>query len=66
MIIRPVILCGGIGSRLWPESRTSYPKQFIDLFDGKSLLEITLERFKNNKNFSDPILVTILNLNFMC
>ncbi len=58
MIIRPVILCGGIGSRLWPESRTSYPKQFIDLFDGKSLLEITLERFKNNKNFSDPILVT--------
>ena len=46
MIIRPVILCGGIGSRLWPESRTSYPKQFIDLFDGKSLLEITLERFK--------------------
>ena len=62
MIIRPVILCGGIGSRLWPESRKSYPKQFITLFKNKCLLEITLERFKNKKMFLKPIIVT--NSNF--
>ena len=58
LIVRPVILCGGVGSRLWPESRTTYPKQFINLFNGKSLLEITLERYKNKKIFSDPIIVS--------
>lgn len=42
--IRPVILCGGSGTRLWPLSRKSYPKQFIPLVDGKSLLALTIER----------------------
>lgn len=42
--IRPVVLCGGSGTRLWPLSRKSYPKQFIPLVDGKSLLQLTLER----------------------
>jgi mannose-1-phosphate guanylyltransferase/mannose-6-phosphate isomerase len=39
-----VILCGGSGTRLWPLSRKSIPKQFVPLIDGKSLLELTLER----------------------
>ena len=38
--IIPIILCGGKGSRLWPLSRQSYPKQFLTLYgeDNKSLL----------------------------
>lgn len=41
-----VIMAGGIGSRFWPKSRTSYPKQFIDILNtGKSLLQITYDRF---------------------
>jgi len=42
--IQPVILCGGAGTRLWPLSRQSYPKQFMPLLGGRSLLELTLER----------------------
>jgi len=42
--IQPVILCGGSGTRLWPLSRESLPKQFSPLLNGKSLLQATLER----------------------
>jgi mannose-1-phosphate guanylyltransferase len=40
----PVILSGGVGARLWPVSRESYPKPFIRLADGQSLLQKTLLR----------------------
>ncbi|MDR3361583.1 MAG: mannose-1-phosphate guanylyltransferase/mannose-6-phosphate isomerase [Desulfovibrio sp.] len=43
MKIRPVILCGGAGTRLWPLSRSLYPKQFID-FGGHTLFGNTLRR----------------------
>jgi mannose-1-phosphate guanylyltransferase/mannose-6-phosphate isomerase len=43
-MIQPVILCGGSGTRLWPVSRKAFPKQFVELFAGKSLLALTLER----------------------
>ena len=43
-MITPVILCGGSGTRLWPLSRKSFPKQFVPLIDSKSLLQLTLER----------------------
>jgi len=42
--ITPVILCGGSGTRLWPLSRKALPKQFVPLVNGKSLLQLTLER----------------------
>jgi len=42
--IRPVILCGGSGTRLWPVSRESLPKQFVPLVDDKSLLDLALLR----------------------
>jgi hypothetical protein len=42
--ITPVILCGGAGSRLWPMSRDSKPKQFHKLVNDKTLLTNTLER----------------------
>ncbi len=42
-----VIMAGGVGSRFWPVSRTSYPKQFIDIAGtGKSLIQATFDRFK--------------------
>lgn len=41
-----VIMSGGIGSRFWPLSRESYPKQFLDFFGlGRSLLQMTFDRF---------------------
>ncbi len=40
------IMAGGIGSRFWPMSRTSYPKQFLDILNsGKTLIQWTFERY---------------------
>ena len=57
--IIPVILCGGTGSRLWPLSRESYPKQFLSLINKNelSLLQATQERIKNLENLRNPILI---------
>lgn len=44
--ITPVILCGGSGTRLWPLSRELYPKQFVDLGDGRTLFGDTLDRVR--------------------
>ena len=57
--IIPVILCGGTGSRLWPLSRESYPKQFLCLKKEEkfSLLQKTIKRISNLKNLKTPILV---------
>jgi mannose-1-phosphate guanylyltransferase / mannose-6-phosphate isomerase len=43
-LVTPVILCGGSGTRLWPLSRKSFPKQFVPLVGDKSLLQLTFER----------------------
>ena len=56
MKIRPVILCGGTGTRLWPQSKNNKAKQFID-FGGWSLLEKTLDRVKGSI-FDHPIIST--------
>ena len=45
MKIRPVILCGGEGTRLWPKSKNNQAKQFIN-FGGWNLFEKTLDRIK--------------------
>ncbi len=45
--MKNIILCGGNGTRLWPVSRTLMPKQFVKLFNGQSLFQLTVER--NNK-----------------
>jgi mannose-1-phosphate guanylyltransferase / mannose-6-phosphate isomerase len=52
--LRPIILCGGIGSRLWPLSRESLPKQFVPLINGENLLSLTIKRIKN---LSSPICI---------
>ncbi|MDR3559061.1 MAG: mannose-1-phosphate guanylyltransferase/mannose-6-phosphate isomerase [Candidatus Pacebacteria bacterium] len=41
-----VILCGGSGSRLWPLSRKNFPKQFLDLFSDRSLIQETYSRMR--------------------
>lgn len=50
MPITHVILSGGVGSRLWPVSRKSMPKQYIPMFGDKSLFQLTAERNKNLVN----------------
>jgi mannose-1-phosphate guanylyltransferase/mannose-6-phosphate isomerase len=45
--IKPVILCGGSGTRLWPLSRESFPKQFVPLIGGQSLLGLTIDRVRS-------------------
>ena len=61
----PVILCGGTGSRLWPLSRSSFPKQYLSLFDESknSLLQETQYRLKNliNIGFDKLLIESILS-----
>ncbi len=52
----PVILSGGSGTRLWPLSRTLYPKQFLPLHSDKTLFQETVCRLKN-LGLADPIVV---------
>ena len=56
--IIPIIMCGGSGSRLWPLSRQSFPKQFLELSENKkSLLQNTVERIIKLENSINPILI---------
>ena len=59
MKIIPVILCGGAGTRLWPQSKVNLPKQFID-WGGWTLFGKTLERIKA-PIFDYPIITTNLS-----
>jgi len=49
-----IILCGGNGTRLWPISRTLMPKQFVKLFNDKSLFQLTVER---NSKVCDSVFI---------
>jgi mannose-1-phosphate guanylyltransferase len=51
-----IILCGGSGTRLWPISRTLMPKQFVKLFEGKSLFQLTVQR--NSKICQEQFIVS--------
>ncbi len=59
MKIKPVILCGGSGTRLWSKSKNNQPKQFID-FGGWTLFQKTLQRIKS-PIFDYPIISTNLS-----
>ena len=56
--LRPIILAGGSGKRLWPLSTKERPKQFISLFGDLSLFDLTLQRVNNRDIFKRPIIVT--------
>ena len=58
MKIRPVILCGGAGTRLWPNAKKHQAKQFID-FGNWTLLDKTLERTKASI-YDAPIISCLL------
>ena len=55
----PVILCGGFGTRLWPLSRKSFPKQFLSINkkENKSLLQKTQERINHLDYIKEPIII---------
>jgi mannose-1-phosphate guanylyltransferase / mannose-6-phosphate isomerase len=54
--VLPFILCGGVGTRLWPISREAFPKQFHKLIDGESLLQQTCRRLSGDL-FGDPCVI---------
>ena len=56
-MIYPVILSGGSGTRLWPMSRTLYPKQLLRLLGDDSLLQQTVRRVADPSRFAPPLLV---------
>ena len=59
--IKPVILCGGSGTRLWPLSTPAHPKQFLKLLGSDSMLEVTLERVRRSTSdrlsFARPMVI---------
>ncbi|MBF9050478.1 mannose-1-phosphate guanylyltransferase/mannose-6-phosphate isomerase [Roseobacter sp. HKCCD9010] len=55
--IHPVLLCGGSGTRLWPLSRKSYPKQFVKLTSDESLFQASAKRL-TGPEFAPPMIVT--------
>ena len=62
--IHPVILCGGSGTRLWPVSRQSFPKQFSRLIGEESLFQGTARRL-SGPLFADPVVVTSAEFRFI-
>lgn len=63
-LIHPVILCGGSGTRLWPVSRQSYPKQFSRLLGDESLFQATARRL-SGEGFAPPVIVTSADFRFI-
>src|SRR5580765_4015804 len=56
--IVPLIVCGGSGTRLWPASRASRPKQFLPLFGDMSTFQETMRRVSGTDLFGRPVIVT--------
>lgn len=61
----PVILSGGSGTRLWPLSRSQYPKQFLPLVTDNTMLQETLMRLEGVSGVADPIVVCNEDHRFM-
>src|SRR5258706_9626047 len=63
--IYPVILSGGSGTRLWPMSRETFPKQFLPLLGGRSPFQATLGRLKGIDSLQPPLIVANLEHRFL-
>jgi len=65
--IFPVILAGGHGTRLWPASRKSYPKQFSDSFGNATLFQRSALRLTDSRHvqFHNPIVLTQADFRFI-
>lgn len=55
--IYPIIMAGGTGSRLWPLSRESYPKQFIRLYGKDTMLQATIKRLHGLNEVANPLII---------
>jgi len=64
MTITPVLLCGGSGTRLWPLSRKSYPKQFVPLLGAETLFQASARRLSGD-GFDAPLIVTNSDFRFI-
>jgi mannose-1-phosphate guanylyltransferase / mannose-6-phosphate isomerase len=63
--IIPAIMCGGAGTRLWPLSRESMPKQFVSLVGPESTFQQVLARVSDQDLFARPIVVTSADFRFV-
>ena len=63
-MITPVLLCGGSGTRLWPLSRKSYPKQFAALTGAQSLFQVSAARL-SGPEFAAPVALTNADFRFI-
>ncbi|WP_300513826.1 mannose-1-phosphate guanylyltransferase/mannose-6-phosphate isomerase [Aliiroseovarius sp.] len=63
-MITPILLCGGSGTRLWPLSRKSYPKQFSPLIGDTSLFQASAQRLSGD-GFSAPLVLTNSDFRFI-
>jgi mannose-1-phosphate guanylyltransferase / mannose-6-phosphate isomerase len=63
--IVPVIMCGGAGTRLWPVSRESMPKQFVSLVGPGSTFQQVLARISDPELFARPIVITNAEFRFV-
>lgn len=63
-MITPVLLCGGTGSRLWPLSRKSYPKQFTKIVGEESLFQASARRLTGD-GFAPPMVLTNTDYRFI-
>jgi mannose-1-phosphate guanylyltransferase / mannose-6-phosphate isomerase len=63
--IIPLIMCGGVGTRLWPASREVRPKQFLPLFGTRSTFQDTILRVSEATLFERPIVITNAAYRFM-
>jgi mannose-1-phosphate guanylyltransferase / mannose-6-phosphate isomerase len=61
----PVVMCGGAGTRLWPVSRESMPKQFVPLIGDRSTFQQTLGRVSDPTLFARPIVITNADFRFV-
>lgn len=64
-LIVPVILCGGSGTRLWPLSRESHPKQFLSLLSERSSFEQTLQMVARPELFAPPVVLSNRDYRFL-
>ena len=64
MTIVPVLLCGGSGTRLWPLSRKSYPKQFTELVGTQSLFQASAQRLAG-ASYAAPLVITGSDFRFI-
>ena len=65
MQIIPVILSGGLGTRLWPLSRKQYPKQYLPLVGENTMLQETILRLRGLNNLSNPIIICNVDHRFL-